>query len=138
MSGTSGVDFAFLLEAEGLCRFAETERPAERPMVVLEARVAAVWRIAEGLVGGGVCFREEMFEKGSRDFVCGIGALTAGLAVFGLPGWERAAAADLAFTVEGPFDANGFFEAGLLDVGFVDAGLINCGLRSGYSSSITF
>ena len=71
MSGLSGADLTGLPGAEGLRMFAETERPAERPIVVLEARVAAVWRIAEGLVGGGVALREEILEKGRRDFVGG-------------------------------------------------------------------
>ena len=117
---------------------AETERPAERPMVVLEVSVAAVWRIADGLVGGGVCLREEMLEKGRRDFEIGIEVLTVGLNDFRLPGWERAAAAVLEDRVEGPFDVIGFFEAGLLDANTVAEGLTAFGFRSGCNSSIVF
>ena len=118
--------------------FAETERPAERPMVVLEARVAAAWRIADGLVGGGVCFRAEMLEKGRRDFERGIEVLTVGFDDFRLPGCERAAAAVLEVRVDGPLDVIGFFEASLLDADTVAEGLISFGFRSGYSSSIVF
>lgn len=117
---------------------AETERPAERPMVVLEAWVAAVWRIADGLVGGGVFFRDEMWEKGRRDFGGGIEVLRVGLNVFRLPGWESAAAAVLEDRVEGPFDVIGFLEAGLLNAGTEDGGLTALGFRSECNSSIVF
>ena len=117
---------------------AETERPAERPMVVLEVRVAAVWRIADGLVGGGVRFREEMLEKGKRDFGGGIDVLAIGLDDFKLPGWESAAAAVLEDRVEGPFDVIGFFEGSLLDADTVAEGLTAFGFRSGCNSSIVF
>ena len=105
-------------------------------MVVLDARVAAVWRIVDGLVGGGVGFREEMLEKGRRDFGGGIEVLTVGLDDFRLPGCERAAAAVLEVRVDGPLDVIGFLEAGLLDAGTVAEGLIAFGFRSGYNSSI--
>ena len=128
---------------EGLWRFAETERPAVRPMVVFELSVAAVWRIVEGLVGAaGTCLRAEMLEKGMRAFVEGMGALVAVLGAFGMFGWERAVAADLEVRVEGLFDGIGFVAeeaAGLPAVeAFVDVGLTGLGFRSGYSSSSTF
>lgn len=138
MSGLPGADLMGLLGAEGLRIFAETERPADRPIVVLEARVAAVWRIAEGLVGGGVGLREEILEKGSRDFVGGIEDLMVGFEVFGSPDWERAAAADFEVRVEGPFDEIGFFVSESLDIGFVVEGLTEFCFRSGYNSSSTF
>ena len=111
--------------------FAETERPAERPIVVLEARVAAVWRIAEGLVGGGVALREEILEKGRRDFVGGFEGLIVGFEFFRLPDWERAAAADFEVRVEGPLDEIGFFGTESLDVAFVVEGLTGFCFRSG-------
>ena len=113
-------------------------------MVVFEASVAAVWRIAEGLVGAaGVCLREEMLEKGIQGFVEGRGALVVVLGAFGMPGWESAVAADLEVKVEGPFDGIVFLvaaaAAGLPVVeGLVDVGLMGLGFRSGYSSSSTF
>ena len=138
MSGLSGADLTVLPGAEGLRIFAETERPAERPIVVLEARVAAVWRIAEGLVGGGVALREEILENGRRGFVGGFGGLVVGFNSFRLPDWERAAAADFEVRVEGPFDDIGCFKTGLLDIGFRVEVLTGFCFRSGYSSSSTF
>lgn len=96
-------------------------RPAERPIVVFEASVAAVWRMGEGLVGGGVCLREEMLEKGMRGLVVGGLEVGFGMVLEGLA-WERAEAADLEVRVEGPFVRGAFFATGLLEGGFVVAG----------------
>ena len=70
-SGISGEALASFFKLESLCIFAETDRPAERPMVVLEALIAAAWRIDEGFVAGGACLREEMLENGRRVFAGG-------------------------------------------------------------------
>lgn len=107
-------------------------------MVVFEARVAAVCRIADGLVGGGVCFREEMLEKGIRDVVGWVLGLKAGLEVVGLHGWESAMAADLDVRAEGAVEETGFFIGGLLGGAFALERFAVFGFRSGYISSNFF
>lgn len=87
--------------------------------------------MGEGLVGGGVCLREEMLENGRRglvvvvDWILGFGTAVEDL------GWERREAADLEVRVEGPLNWSGFLRAGLLAVGFVVAILDVAALRSG-------
>lgn len=106
MSGTSSATAFGAAGPAFLRNAAEVARPAERPIVVLEARAAAVWRIGEGLVGGGVCLREEIWENGRRGFVVvvmvgwilGFGTVVEDL------GWERREAADFEVRVEGPLN----------------------------------
>ena len=77
-------------------------------MVVFEAAVAAVWRIGEGLVGGGVFFLLVTSEEGSLEMnVNGLPGCF-GTAAFGL-GFERAVAAVFNAIVGGPLVDVAFF-----------------------------
>ncbi len=90
--------------------------------------------MGEGLVGGGACLREEMWENGRRGLVVVVvvvaWALGFGTVVEAL-GWERREAADFEVRVEGPLDWRGFLGPGSLAVGFVVAGVDVAALRSG-------
>lgn len=96
-------------------RAADAMRPLECPMVVLDVAVEAVWRMVEGFVGGGVALgrerSEEVLGNGRDVFGGGLGAV---IPVVGF-GRDRATAADLDVTVDGPLET-GFFLGDLCGV----------------------
>ena len=82
--------------------------------MVLEAAAAAVWRISDGLVGGGVFLRLESNDDGNFDFDfdAGAAALSLDLAPINTGfGRDSADAAVLAESVDGPLVIGYLFSA---------------------------